>query len=546
MSVKHKKNIYKRNYPRKLGFTIVELLVVIVVIGILAAITFVLYNGVQQRAVASVLQSDLSNGIKQLNLYQVEHDAYPIGLDYNSGIYCPYDADSVTDSQYCLKASEGVVLTYYQTQQEDGSVGYSLTAYKSGLGYRSDTGATPIALQQFTLTSISTGYGTACGINIDGKAYCWGYNSYGQIGNGTVSIISNIPQAVDTSGVLKDKTLISISASGDHTCAVDSDGKAYCWGHNNYGQLGDNTIVDKHSPVEVDVNSIDNSGLAGKNVKSISSLTYSSATGSHTCVVADDDNAYCWGYNIYGQLGDTTTTLKKVPTLVAMPNGLKVKVIARGSGQHTCAIGGDNNAYCWGYNLKGQLGNNSVVTYSSTPVAVDTSGLLFGKTVQNIVTGDYFSCAIASDSNAYCWGYNNYGQLGNGSYGSLADSRFPVAVNTVNGVSALYSKSVASIAAGGNHTCAIANDSKSYCWGLGSSSQLGYGNSTKYVPVAVDHSGTGNFSGKSILQISTGYSYSCANASDNTTYCWGSNSFNQLGNNNISDGISPSAVASPF
>ena len=127
-----------------------------------------------------------------------------------------------------------------------------------------------------------------------------------------------------------------------------------------------------------------------------------------------------------------------------------------GGWSRSCAIASDDKAYCWGYNSEGNLGNNSTAN-SKVPVAVNTSGVLAGKTIKQISS----SCAIASDDKAYCWGSNDFGRLGNN---STANSRVPVAVNT-SGV--LAGKTIKQISAGGTHTCAIASDDKAYCWGVG-------------------------------------------------------------------------------
>ena len=127
-----------------------------------------------------------------------------------------------------------------------------------------------------------------------------------------------------------------------------------------------------------------------------------------------------------------------------------------GGWSRSCAIASDDKAYCWGYNSEGNLGNNSTAN-SKVPVAVNTSGVLAGKTIKQISS----SCAIASDDKAYCWGLGSAGRLGNN---STADSSIPVAVDT-SGV--LAGKTIKQISAGGTHTCAIASDDKAYCWGVG-------------------------------------------------------------------------------
>ncbi|HZJ34747.1 MAG TPA: hypothetical protein VFD55_01900, partial [Candidatus Angelobacter sp.] len=156
---------------------------------------------------------------------------------------------------------------------------------------------------------------------------------------------------------------------------------------------------------------VDTTGvLSGKTIKSIK------AGGAYrTCAIASDDQAYCWGFNGNGELGNNSTINSLVPVAVytaGVLSGKTIKSIATG-GSHNCVIASDDQAYCWGMNRSGPLGNNSS-TSSSVPVAVNTTGVLNGKTIKSISASSEHTCAIASDNLAYCWGKNDYGQLGNG------------------------------------------------------------------------------------------------------------------------------------
>ena len=216
---------------------------------------------------------------------------------------------------------------------------------------------------------------------------------------------------------------------------------------------------------------------------------------------------------------------------------MSARQIGSGEGSRACAISLSNRAYCWGSGSSGQLGNNST-TNSSIPVAVNTTGVLAGKTIKQISAGSLYTCAVASDNKAYCWGRGDLGQLGNN---STTNSSIPVAVNTTG---VLAGKTIKQISAGSFHTCAIASDNKAYCWGSGTSGQLGnnlYTNSS--IPVAVNT--TGVLAGKTIKQISAGTSHTCAIASDDKAYCWGSGSFGALGNNSAANSSVPVRVYAP-
>ena len=170
-------------------------------------------------------------------------------------------------------------------------------------------------------------------------------------------------------------TFVQLSAGHRHTCAIASDNKAYCWGQNTYGQLGNGTTSNSSTPVAVSASGV----LAGKTIKQISS------SGYHSCAIASDDKVYCWGFNNRGQLGDGTTTNSNVPVAVNTSGALAGKTISQlsANGYHTCVIDSDGKAYCWGLGLSGQLGQGTA-TDSSVPVAVNTSGVLAGKTAPKI------------------------------------------------------------------------------------------------------------------------------------------------------------------
>ncbi len=377
-----------------------------------------------------------------------------------------------------------------------------------------------------TIKSVSAGNYHSCAIGSDDLAYCWGANWSGQVGDNSNDTYVKVPSAVDASGVLAGKTIKQLSAGGEHTCAIASDDQAYCWGNGGDGQLGNNSTADSSVPVAVDASGV----LAGKTIKQLS------AGGYHTCVIASDDNVYCWGNGGDGQLGNNSLTDSTVPVAVdttGVLNGKTVKQLFLGD-FHTCAIASDDQAYCWGWNGSGRLGNNST-TFSAVAVAVDTSGVLAGKTVKQLSAGDAHTCAIASDDQAYCWGYNGSGQLGNN---STSQSLVPIAVNTAG---VLSGKTILSLGLGWGHTCAVASDNNVYCWGGNWSGQLGDNSTTdSLVPATVDTSGV--LSGKTILSVSSGDDQTCVVGSDNQAYCWGEGGNGELGSNSFLDSLVPKAV----
>ena len=321
-----------------------------------------------------------------------------------------------------------------------------------------------------------------------------------------------------------------LSASFYHSCAIALNGRAYCWGSGNSGKLGNGSTASSRVPVAVNTSGV----LAGKTIKQIS------AGENHTCAIASDNRAYCWGSNKNGQLGNGSTADSRVPVAVNMSGALAGKTIKQMSVEFStsCVVASDNRAYCWGSNKNGQLGNGSTAD-SRVPVAVNTSGVLVGKTIKEVTTGGFHTCALDTSSKMYCWGLNSSGRLGGGLTSIL--SNVPVAVN-MSGV--LAGKTIKQILAGGDHGCVVASDDKMYCWGLNNNGELGNNSSVNSsVPVAVNADGV--LAGKTIRQMSAGFSSTCAVDSGYGIYCWGYNSNGQLGNNSTNNSRVPTYVYVP-
>ncbi|OUZ09116.1 hypothetical protein BHE97_11475 [Aeromicrobium sp. PE09-221] len=279
-----------------------------------------------------------------------------------------------------------------------------------------------------------------------GTVYCWGYNGFGQLGDGTTTD-SFVP--VQVAGL--DEPVIAITAGVTHTCALTDTGDVYCWGDNGYGRLGDGT--DDASLVPVQVTGLDEP------------VTAIAAGRTHTCALTDTDDVYCWGDNGYGRLGDGTDDASLVPVQVT---GLdKVTAITTGF-THTCALTTTGDAYCWGY---GRLGDG---TDDASLVPVQVTGL--DEPVTAITAGWYHTCALTTTDTAHCWGNNGDGQLGNGTDGA---SLVPVQVTGLD-------DPVTAITARVTHTCALTTTGDAYCWGNNVHGQLG-NNSTdgSRVPVEV-------------------------------------------------------------
>jgi alpha-tubulin suppressor-like RCC1 family protein len=323
---------------------------------------------------------------------------------------------------------------------------------------------------------------------------------------------------------------LSISAGGDSACAIDSGGQAYCWGDNDEGQLGDGTTQNSDVPVPVDTSGV----LAGKTLTQISV-----GSDGDTCALDSTGAAYCWGDNQLGALGDGSMTpaYSSVPVAVDTSGVLAGKTLTQIStgDVHSCALDSTGAAYCWGDN---GLGDGSTQD-SDTPVAVGTSGVLAGKTLAQVSAGESVTCALDTAGAAYCWGDGADGVLGDGSY-SGADALTPVAVDTSG---ALAGKTLVQISAGGQfRACALDSTGAAYCWGDGQDGALGTGSSGESdVPLPVDTGGV--LAGKTLTQISAGDGFSaCALDDAGAAYCWGYNHDGELGDHSSGQSDVPVAV----
>src|SRR5438874_7301307 len=260
--------------------------------------------------------------------------------------------------------------------------------------------------------SVSVGDKFACAVTSAGAAECWGYNFYGQLGNGTTTSSSS-PVAVSGLG----SGVQAIEAGGDHACALTTGGGVKCWGHNAFGALGDGTIGDSLTPIQV-------SGLT-------SGVTAIAVGNTHSCAMTQAGGAKCWGGNGFGQLGNGGTLSQSSPvsvvsTLVPFPTALGEVVAITAGGNHTCALLTGSRVLCWGSNGNGQLGDG---TTTNRPVPVQVAG--FWNAVD---AGSSHTCGITVDlvdPNAHtirCWGNNSSGELGDGTNTSRTSPANAVAV----------------------------------------------------------------------------------------------------------------------
>lgn len=328
---------------------------------------------------------------------------------------------------------------------------------------------------------ISVGSAHSCAVIPMGRVYCWGTDWHGELGDGHADKLKITLSPLPASGAL---IVRELDVGNEHTCAVASDRRTYCWGDNLYGQLGDGTTADRASPTPIRTDStlvfvsaggaaacgLTTAGVAicwgrlGSIQDPLPSVTQTAARyaaisvgGMHACGLMADGILHCWGRNDYGQLGDGTTNTRQMPARV---DGEERYMSVSAGYLHTCAVSQAEVVFCWGNNFSGRLGTGSEAS-STIPKAVALPA-----SARSVSAGGSHSCAVTIDSRIYCWGSNLRGQLGN-NLAFAAPGLDPSAYRSVSPVLAVAPGVTFSAvsAGGGDHTCALSAVGFGYCWG---------------------------------------------------------------------------------
>lgn len=276
-------------------------------------------------------------------------------------------------------------------------------------------------------TALSLGARHTCGLTGTGTVYCWGQNGSGETGTGTTTDVLE-PGAVALPG-----PAVQVDAGDTHTCALLQDSTAYCWGDNRYGELG--------------TGSPDTTALTPQPVAGGVTFTSVSAGVYATCGLAAGGTAYCWGRNVWGEVGDSTQTERNLPTAVA--GGRAFRQLGTGGEIHydaTCAVETGGQADCWG---------RINTADEPTPVPGDPG-------LDAVFVRGHYASGLTTGGTLYVWGSGQYGQFANGSTG-LSDTPVPV----------LAEDSIVSVAVGWYHMCAVTGGGATWCWGSNASGQLG-------------------------------------------------------------------------
>jgi alpha-tubulin suppressor-like RCC1 family protein len=339
--------------------------------------------------------------------------------------------------------------------------------------------------------SIDAGDDVTCGYTNLGRGYCWGSGTFDRLasaadsscfGDGGTSPCTLAPKRF-AGPALEFTTLAVDSTSG---CGVTTSKQLYCWGADGAGQIGNGS----------------RGGGAEPSLATVAQVRFDSVTvgGAHACALSTTREAYCWGADGRGQLGDNRTINSTTPIPVA--GGLTFSSISAGR-EHTCGIAG-GKAYCWGNNDFGQLGAGTAGTDSHVPIAVATA-----ENFSAVTAGEAHTCGLTTGGSAVCWGRGDLGQTG---AAALTSGATPIVVG---------GGPFSQLSAGSAHTCAINASGTAFCWGNGSWGQTGGAGSVTAAAVS---------GGIAFKSITAGTRHTCGIATDGETYCWGSNVFGTLGN----------------
>jgi len=349
-----------------------------------------------------------------------------------------------------------------------------------------------------TWSSLSAGASFTGAIKIDGTLWLWGDNTNGQLGDNAVNSKSSPIQTI-TFGT----TWSSISCGATHVAAIKTDGTLWLWGSNIDGRLGDNTTIVKSSPIQT--------------ITFGTTWSKVSAGYGHTGAIKTDGTAWTWGINNNANLGDATTTYRSSPVQVVVfaENWSSVSVGYR----HAASVKTDGTLWLWGSNSYGRLGDNTI-TNESSPIQTITGGSNWSK----VSCVFHHTAAIKTDGTLWTWGRNSYGNLGDN---TITHRSSPIQTITLG-------TTWSSVACGGNHTAAIKTDGTLWTWGRNSYGNLGVNTIThRSSPIQTITLGT------TWSSVSTGLNSTAAIKTDGTLWMWGRNSYGLLGDNTITNRSSP-------
>jgi alpha-tubulin suppressor-like RCC1 family protein len=361
------------------------------------------------------------------------------------------------DHHSCARLRSGAVSCWGQSTS--GELGYGNKLTIGDNETPASAGTVPLGVNAL---GVSAGNAHTCAVTVASNVRCWGSGSLGRLGYGNSNDIGDGEPPSAAGDVPLGATATSVAAGGEFTCALVEGGRVRCWGFGGWGALGHGNISD--------IGDNETPASAG-DVPLGGTATQIVAGAFHACALLDSGGVRCWGTGAAGALGypgRQVVGATNTPADVGdVPLGAPATQLAAGYA-HTCALLATGAVRCWGLGDEGRLGygNNDDVT--SAARATDIS---LGGTATQITAGTFHTCAVLAGGAVRCWGRGSDGQLGYGNGDSIGDNELPSSVGPVD-----VGGPVTAIAAGGEHTCAVVDDTSYHCWGKGMSGALGYGN----------------------------------------------------------------------
>jgi len=350
----------------------------------------------------------------------------------------------------------------------------------------------PCAAPNLTLHTVSAGYTHSCGVNNEGFAYCWGDGRQGALGDGA-SEISQYPKRV-----LGKEAFVTVAAGGDFTCALNAQGEVFCWG-NSRTVPGWPAV--SNTPQKVTLSTPAASIAAGRR---------------HACVLDREQRAWCWGWNVDGETGTGSGGVHQsmIPEPALVATSERFTSISAGLG-FTCGVTLSGGVLCWGSNIDGAVGRGAVdlcgdvspVRCATRPVTVEVP-----EQVRQVSSGTGHACVVALSGQVYCWGDNGAGQ------GGAFDSGVPM-LPVPTRVRLPRNEAVRSVGSGGVLSCAITVNRFVYCWG---SDMIEVWDHEHLAPRIA--AGRTQFS-----SISVGQLHACGLDPNGRVLCWGDTILGALG-----------------
>ena len=354
----------------------------------------------------------------------------------------------------------------------------------------------------YSVTSLTASFQHTCVILNDQTMRCWGDAGQGFLGNNDFWWEYWVPQYVSLGDNGGASYAVETSSWGHHSCTIMIDDAIKCWGEAGHGQLGHGVHGGFHS---------DPIGVAALYVTPVEIA----AGFHHTCSIMDDYSLYCWGDNFYGQVGNNGTLGGAdedvgYPTHIPLPHNRTAIAVNLG-GNSGCTILDNGSGMCWGLNDQGQLGDG---TQTDRNVPTPITAIPANRTLAALAVSTQTTCAILDNGRAVCWGLNDVGQFGDGTFTNSTSASY---------VSLPANRTAIAIDSGREHACAILDDNSAWCWGKNLDGQLG-DNTTNWSNVPVPVAGNHSFSA-----ISTGYYHTCGILTNASVYCWGYHGGGRLG-----------------